>query len=93
LTTANIILSNIDKGEYDLSNEVRLIQTKLNRASESSLEMHFLYMLLQAQKRKENQPEHVNYKIRKALVHSRPPTVVDAADRVFVYYIFRTTLN
>lgn len=41
LTTANIIAKNIEKGEYDLSNEVKSNFLIFLRASESSLEMPY----------------------------------------------------
>ena len=44
LTTASIIAKNIEKGEYDLSNEVLFDFLILLRASESSLVM--LYQLI-----------------------------------------------
>lgn len=55
MTTANMILTNIDKGEYDLSNEVRRLEEiilTINRASGLNLGMPYLYMRQLAQRRR-----------------------------------------
>lgn len=44
LTTASIIAKNIEKGEYDLSNEVKLNFLILLRASVSSLVMPYQHI-------------------------------------------------
>ena len=82
MTTAKMILDNIEKGEYDLSNEVKIKFLKNYRVLALNLETLYLCMQQQEQIKKERLPMlagvHVNYKTK--VIRNLQVAVEDAAD-------------